>query len=132
MKNLSIALAALALLLNLSSCKNAAAEPRIADDVTEMEVTHFSCAGAETRTVQGDELKRLQAWANGLKCQVLVYKEEDSPGNQDGGEGYTFAWDDSEFSYVIHGANRCYLLVEGQWYSVVNPSAPPVSLEGRG
>ena len=31
------------------------------------------------------------------------------------------------FSYVICGPDDCYLLIEGYWYSVTNPSDPPAA-----
>ena len=33
----------------------------------------------------------------------------------------------SGFSYVIHGADDGYLLIEGHWYFVTNPSDPPIA-----
>ncbi|HIT08899.1 MAG TPA: hypothetical protein IAB55_07440 [Candidatus Merdivicinus faecavium] len=34
--------------------------------------------------------------------------------------------DGPDFSYVINGADDCYLLMEGVWYAVSNPVSPPV------
>ncbi len=56
------------------------------------------------------------------------YIEGNSPGDMAGGEAYEFNFaDDSTFCYVINGLDDCYLLVDGDWYLVSNPSTPPIA-----
>lgn len=100
----------------------------IADDVTKAEITHRSGGTAEEWTVEGEELDALREWASGLKYELLDSEEE--PGDRDGGEVYEIVLTEGYypgFSYVIHGADDGYLLIEGYWYSVTNPSDPPIA-----
>ena len=99
----------------------------IGGEADKIEISHFT-GGAETRwTVEGEKAEALRNWAGGLKYEILEAPEGQSPGDADGGEVYDFILPEGDcpgFSYVIHGSNR-YLLMEGYWYTVTNPSDPP-------
>ena len=99
----------------------------IGGEADKIEISHFT-GGAETRwTVEGEKAEALRNWAGGLKYEILEAPEGQSPGDADGGEVYDFILPEGDcpgFSYVIHGSN-CYLLMEGYWYTVTNPSDPP-------
>lgn len=99
----------------------------IADSVTEIKVTHI-IGGQETQWIaEGDELESLKEWALGLNCNSIQFEKGQSPGDMDGGEVYRFDMAEADhqgFSYVINGPDDCYLLMEGSWYSVSNPSTP--------
>ena len=60
---------------------------------------------------------------------MVSFEAGNSPGDEDGGEVYRFdiGEDHPGFSYVINGPDRYYLLMDGTWYSVSNPSDPPVT-----
>ena len=100
----------------------------IADSVTEVEITHIISGTESQWTVNGDELDTLKNWIVGLNYSMVQFKEGHSPGDEDGGEAYRFDMTGAGhpgFSYVINGPDRCYLLMDGNWYSVSNPSNPP-------
>lgn len=102
----------------------------ISDSATEIEVTHI-ISGAESQwTVKSDELEPLKNWISGLNYRMVQFEEGQSPGDEAGGEAYGFDMTDVDhpgFSYVINGPDRCYLLMDGNWYSVSNPSNPPIT-----
>lgn len=103
----------------------------IADSVTEIEITHIISGTESQWTVNSDdELEALKNWITGLNYSMVQFEEGHSPGDESGGEAYSFTMtgaDHPVFSYVINGADRCYLLMDGNWYLVSNPSAPPVT-----
>ena len=99
----------------------------IGEYVSKIEISH-SAGGTESKwTAAGAEVDSLRSWANGLKYDILDVEEGHTPGDRDGGEVYSFALTEGEypgFSYVIDGSDS-YLLIEGHWYTVSNPSRPP-------
>ena len=100
----------------------------IADDVTKAEITHRAGGTVTEWTAEGEELDALRDWASGLKYELL--DSEENPGDRDGGEVYEVVLTEGYypgFSYVICGPDDCYLLIEGYWYSVTNPSDPPAA-----
>ena len=136
MKTITILFSALICVFGLTGCVPApgAGGPGrpiaayIADDVTKAEITHRAGGTVTEWTVEGDELDALKDWASGLKYELL--DSEENPGDRDGGEVYEVVLTEGYypgFSYVIHGADDCYLLIEGYWYSVTNPSDPPIA-----
>lgn len=102
----------------------------IADSVTEVEITHIISGTESQWTVDRDELETLKNWILGLNYSMVRFEEGNSPGDADGQEVYRFELTDADhtgFSYVINGPDKCYLLMDGNWYSVSNPSNPPVT-----
>ena len=48
--------------------------------------------------------------------------------DEEEGERYDFVLTEGDypgFTYIINGPDDCYLLIEGNWFSVLNPSYPP-------
>ena len=102
----------------------------IQDDVTIINITHIVGGQSTKFTVEGDSLDDLRVWVADLQYKHQTYTKGNSPGDKDGGEVYSFEMpegDYPEFSYIINGKNNCYLLIESEWYSVSNPSNPPVA-----
>ena len=102
----------------------------IADSVKEVNITHIISGTESQWTVNSDELETLKNWILELNYSMVQFEDGHSPGDEDGGEAYEFdmaGTDHSGFSYVMNGPNRCYLLMDGNWYSVSNPSDPPVT-----
>ncbi len=131
MKKQLLLLLTLSFLLVLAACgpsdSNAAS---IMDSVTEVEITHILSGTESQWTVDGDKLETLKNWISGLHYSMVQFEDGNSPGDADGGEVYSFSMTDIDhpgFSYVINGLDRCYLLMDGNWYSVSNPSNPPVA-----
>ena len=105
---------------------------KISDDITKVNVVHMDCGGIIQWVAEGSEIDELRNWVNGLEYALFEYEEGKSPGDGEGGEVYRFTYDegsDLEFSYVINGPDKCYLLIEDCWYVVKNPSRPPISNE---
>lgn len=101
----------------------------IAADVTTVEITHHLSGQIVRWTAEGDELSALRDWAAALECMPERFETGNTPGDCDGGEVYGFALTEGDypgFSYTVNGPDDCHLLIEGQWYSVSNPSVPPV------
>lgn len=98
------------------------------DSGTEAEVIH-TLAGRQTLwTAEGEGLDELRAWAAELEYRPYDAPEGQSPRDAEGGEVYDFAPADGEgtaFSYVVNGPEDAFLLLEGAWYRVAAPVAPP-------
>lgn len=103
--------------------------PYIGDDVTKVEIMHVLGGQAEEWTAEGDDVDALRDWAAGLKYEHKTYEEGQTPGDSDGGETYEFTLTEGDypgFTYINNGPNDCHLVIEGEWFSVSNPSIPPV------
>ncbi|MCM1150329.1 MAG: hypothetical protein NC319_09650 [Butyricicoccus sp.] len=128
-----------AFLFGLSACGGSSGPgrpiaPVIAEDVTEVAVTHTLMGQDKSWTITGEEIALLRQWASELKYKYVEFEPGNTPGDSDGGEAYTFTLAPDEhnggwpgFSYVKNGPDDCWLLIEGCWFSVSNPSYPPVS-----
>lgn len=136
MKKQLILFLTLSFLLAFAACgtsgSNSASDNLISipDSVTEVEITHIISGTESQWTVDGDELETLKNWILRLNYSVVQFEAGHSPGDESGGEAYRFDMtgaDHPDFSYVINGPDRCYLLMDGNWYSVSNPSNPPIT-----
>ena len=118
--------------LSLIGCSGSADKPiaiYIGDDVTEIKITHILGGQLTEWSIEDDDISLLQTWVNGLDYKSITFEEGNTPGDSNGGEIYWFeltGGDYSDFDYIITGPDDCYLLIEGRWYVVRNPSAPPV------
>lgn len=96
---------------------------RFPDPVTEVAVTCYG--GGEVAEVTLDAPEALRAVANWYAGLRLVALQE-APEEAEGNTAYAFAVNGAEaFSYDDRG-REAYLQVDGAWYAVQNPSAPPV------
>ncbi len=136
MKKQLILFLTLSFLLALAACgtsgSNSASDSliSIADSVTVIEITHIISGTESQWTANSDELDSLKNWISGLNYSMVQFDDGHSPGDADGGEAYHFDMADAGhpgFSYVISGPDKYYLLMDGNWYSVSNPSDPPVT-----
>lgn len=96
---------------------------------TTVNVTHNIMGDTFNRKVIGENADKLRTWASELKYELIEFESGQTPGDNDGGETYHFVFNDggfTDFSYVINGADGCYLLIDNDWYSVSNPSNPPL------
>ena len=96
---------------------------RFPAQVTEVAV---ACYGggevAEVTLDAPDVLRAVADWYAGLRLVALPEAPEEAEGNT----AYAFAVNGAEaFSYDDRG-REAYLQVDGAWYAVQNPSAPPV------
>ena len=134
MKKLSAFVLALVCVLSLGSCgwnSQKAVATVFSENVTKVDITHRICAETTNWSIEGAGIDTLREWFNGLEYRDIAVKDGQSPGDSNGNEVYTFAFTGGEwlgFSYIINGENDCYILnPEGNWFSVTNPSDPPVS-----
>ena len=103
----------------------------IDEDVTSVDITHHVAGETTQWEAVGEEVDHLRDWATELQYKLIEFEEGQFPGDSNGGETYDFALTEGDypgFSYIINGADNCYLLIEGYWYSVENPSNPPVEI----
>ncbi len=99
------------------------------DDMVNMTITHYLSGEMTAEDREGDDLDAILEWASGLQYAYFPVEENAAPGDCEGGEVYTFApatGDGTEVSYIIHGTDTCYLLIDNAWYTVTNPSDPPI------
>lgn len=118
-----------AVLLLLSACANQSIKfsiEMLPSNIEQVVVSHY-LSGEETEwTIKGDELEEWESWLKGLSVRLMNFEEGNTPGDVDGGEVYSFVINNekSSVSYVINGRDDCYLLFEGKWYDVSNPTNP--------
>ena len=120
------------ILFSLGACSNPTTPVTfsIPDDVTEASVTHVLSGQVSELSISRNDLLLLKEWVSGLRCEQKDFEQGNTPGDTDGGEVYSFAFNgkpDLSFSYVMNGENDCYLLFGRTWYSVFNPVDPPLS-----
>ena len=104
--------------------------PYIGSYVTEVNVSHILSGQLQEWTVTGEQLVDLREWADGLNYEHRTYADGQSPGDTNGGEVYDFVLTEGDypgFTYVINGPDDCYLVIEGEWFVVTNPSDPPIT-----
>lgn len=134
MKRLMAFALLLSFMLALAGCNQKSGPGRpitayIGDSVTTVDITHHISGKSARWTAEGEEVESLRDWASKLEYELFEFEEGQSPGDSDGGEVYDFVLTEGGYpgsSYVIHGTEDCYLLIEGYWFSVKNPSGPPV------
>ena len=99
------------------------------DSVTSADITHHIGGKTVQWTAAEEDTDILRDWASKLKYKLLEFEEGQSPGDCDGGEVYDFSFTEEGggFSYVINGPDSCYLLIDGHWFSVKNPSPLPIA-----
>lgn len=133
MKRITALVLALVCVLSLCSCgwnSQKVVATVISENVTKIDITHRIGGKTTNWSVEGTEIDLLREWLDKLSYKHLEVKEGQSPGDSNGGEVYTFVLTGGEwpgFSYVINGQNECYIQSEGNWFSVTNPSDPPVT-----
>lgn len=102
----------------------------IQEDITSAEITHTCMGQTTTWAAEGEELDALREWTNDLCYEPAEFGEGGTPGDAEGGEGYEISLTEGDypgFCYVTTGPGEAWLLIEGCWHSVEEPSAPPVN-----
>lgn len=88
-------------------------------------VEHASGGNTVSYSAEKHAIEEIESWLSSLKCQRQFFSDGSTPGDANGGECFTFTTDGGSFSYVKNAPDKCYLLVNGDWYFVKNPSDPP-------
>ena len=135
MKRSLVISTALSLSLLLCACAGGAPEKSplsavFPDQTSQMEASRFDGGGSVTWDLTGEESASLERWALALDLTAESFPEGETPGDRDGGSGYTFQLEDKSFSYILAG-DEAYILLEDAWYRVENPSDPPLSVPGE-
>jgi hypothetical protein len=117
------------MLFVLSACANQSNKfsiEMLPDQIEQIAVSHYLSGEQTEWTIKGEELEAWKAWLGGLSARQKSFEEGSTPGDVDGGEVYSFVINNGEsgVSYVINGPDDCYLLFEGEWYVVSNPTDP--------
>lgn len=85
---------------------------------------------------EGEAVENLRDWLSKLECELLEVEEGQTPGGGGSREEYDFEFNLAEgdhpvlspvLSYSVKGPDESYLLIDGNLYSVSNPSDPPVT-----
>lgn len=95
----------------------------IPEGISELYVTHIAAAQEETYVISGADLEDLKKWADSLVYVPISAPSEKAYNN----ETYNFCTEDQYlmFSYCSYqGQNDWYLIINGNWYSVTNPTRP--------
>ncbi len=92
-------------------------------DIIKVEYLH----NAEITELELSEKDKtaLSEWLCGLKYERRRFPAGETPGDSDGGEVWAFTFKTGRLSYVDNGESECYLLFDGEWYAVDNPSKMP-------
>lgn len=99
-------------------------------DVTRATVTHTIAGQAVEYHFTGAELNNLRTWADALDYTPMDTPEE----YWYGAEVYNFSFDGQaiSFSYIGAGDTDWFLVMDGRWYMVSNPSRPlPNIIDGH-
>jgi hypothetical protein len=97
------------------------------DNAKTVSVQHVLSGQITENTIIGrQQIDDLAEWYSGLSLAQRQFAAGESPGDMDGGEVYTFTLDNNteSFSYIIAGPDDCYILLQGKWFLVNNPSRP--------
>lgn len=93
-----------------------------------VKVEYFHCAEITELDLSDKEKMTLSERLSGLKYERREFPKGEAPGDSDGGEVYSFTFENGELSYVNNGGSECYLLFGGEWYAVLDPSEFPVEV----
>lgn len=94
-------------------------------------VTYSDGAAETSRQLTEEEVAALKDWASGLDMEQRTFAEGEAPNEvYAGGEAWRFEVNGGAegFAYVV--INGAYVVTNGQWYLVGNPSPPPLEAEG--
>ena len=124
----------LSLALLLSACAggsegNSPLSAVFPDQTGAAEASYFSCGVTTDWAMTAEELGDLETWALDLDLTEQSFPAGETPGDRDGGSGYTFRLGGNSFSYILTG-EESYILLGDAWHHVKNPSDPPVSIPG--
>lgn len=83
----------------------------------------------ESVVEEHQDLYNLRIWTNNLEYILFNCNGATKPTDLENTEVYKIVFKDGDypgFSYIISENHNYYLLIEEHWYSVINPSNPPI------
>lgn len=101
----------------------------IQQDVSVATVYHTVQGKTTALVIEGQALDGLRDWTNNLEYTLTADNGKEKPNNLETAEVFKIVLEEGDypgFSYFICEEDTCYLLIEGYWYSVTNPSNPPI------
>jgi len=136
MKKFSSILLALSILLcfTITGCSNESASSVInevlPENITSIEMSGFYNGGElEPWELTQTEIDELRTWINQLSLEHKTYAEGKTPNRVwNGGTSYGFNVNDGEVSFAWANIDKAYIVYDGEWYEVMNPSTPPLDL----
>ena len=95
-----------------------------------VQVTHFLHTDITERSLSEEEIAAVRDWVESLQLIRQSFAEGQSPGEQyEGGSSWDFAVNGGEQTFSYQVVDNAYLLLDGEWYLVLNPSDPPVEMD---
>jgi len=92
-------------------------------------VWHCVSGKVEEYNISPSRGKKLAEWASSLKIERREFEKGETPSDAEGWEVYSFEAEDAGFAYYMGGEKENYILQNGEWYYVKNPSDPSKAVE---
>ena len=100
------------------------------ENTQEVQVTRMLYSTEETRTLRPEEMTEVIDWAKNLDLEQKTFADGQAPNQQyAGGEGWRFYINGGQRTFSYLEIDDSYILCNGAWYLVQNPSSPPVEME---
>lgn len=126
---ISVLLSAILLLAGCSNIEKGR-DAIIGTDVNKVGIIHVTGDEMVQWTVSGDEIDALREWASGLKFLPHEFEKNKTPYDTDTDvESYEFYLTKGDYrniSYAIIDEKTSYIFYADKWYTVTNPSVPPL------
>ena len=116
----------------LSGCGQGKGKPIISfpDDVKTACVTYYSCSPDTSRELSQEEIITIKDWAAALDLEHKTFDKEETPNKvYTGGETFAFNVNDGELNFSYASIDNDYIVMNDEWYLVLNPSFPPIEIE---
>ncbi|MBQ3089625.1 MAG: hypothetical protein IJD21_03575 [Oscillospiraceae bacterium] len=101
--------------------------PQLSEQVEEIRMTVCHCESDLSCTLSGIELDALRDWLKELSLEEYTFPDQSAPTDRPGTSPTVFSWDGGSFSCYELG-EESYLLTEGRWYRLTEPSPLPVAI----
>lgn len=103
----------------LAGCQNKIPlDSLVAVDGETVAVSHIHCLEIEEYALPADALRQ---WAAECLVEPVTFEPGCAPNEGEGGECYRFG---CGFACYISGPDTRYILIESQWYALLNPDTP--------
>ena len=126
---ISVLLSAILLLAGCSNIEKGR-DAIIGADVNKVGIIHVTNDEMVQWTVSGDEIDALREWASGLKFLPHEFEKGKTPYDTntdvESYEFYLTKGDYRNISYAIIDEKTSYIFYADKWYTVTNPSIPPL------
>lgn len=106
---------------------------QLPQEISQVKVAYLGGGRAAEWELDQGEISQWNSWLNSLTLEPKTFLQNEQPGeNQEGGVIYSFQINgEREESISYRNFGDCYLVIEDNWYQVLNPQDPwePESLE---